>query len=51
MKEFLKVSDQKTVQSAFVRFYGLLYELKLSPQTNEAIAVLETKTIVAVISR
>ena len=35
----IKVNDQKTVHSAFVRFYGLLYELKLSPQTNEAISV------------
>jgi predicted nucleotidyltransferase component of viral defense system len=35
----IKVSDQKTVHSAFVRFYGLLYELKLSPQINEALSV------------
>ena len=35
----VKVSDQKTVQSAFVRFYGLLYELKLSPQPTEALSV------------
>jgi predicted nucleotidyltransferase component of viral defense system len=35
----IKVNDQKTVHSAFVRFYGLLYELKLSPQSNEAISV------------
>jgi predicted nucleotidyltransferase component of viral defense system len=34
-----KVNDQKTVHSAFVRFYGLLYELKLSSQTNAAISV------------
>ena len=35
----LKVNDQKTVNSAFVRFPGLLYELDLSPNTNEVIAV------------
>jgi predicted nucleotidyltransferase component of viral defense system len=35
----IKVNDQKTVHSAFVRFYGLLYELKLSPQPNEALSV------------
>ncbi len=35
----LKVSDQKTVHSAFVRFRGLLYELDLSPHRNEVLAV------------
>jgi predicted nucleotidyltransferase component of viral defense system len=35
----VKVSDQKTVHSAFVRFYGLPYELKLSPQPTEALSV------------
>ncbi len=35
----LKVSDQKTVHSAFVRFRGLLYELGLSPHRDEALAV------------
>ncbi len=35
----LKVSDQKTVQSAFVRFRGLLYELGLSPHRDEMLAV------------
>lgn len=35
----LKVSDQKTVKSAFVRFTGLLYELNLSPQQDEILAV------------
>lgn len=35
----LKVSDQKTVHSAFVRFPGLLYELGLSPQRDETLAV------------
>jgi predicted nucleotidyltransferase component of viral defense system len=35
----VKVSDQKTVHSAFVRFYGLPYELKISPQISEAFSV------------
>jgi hypothetical protein len=35
----LKVSDQKTVHSAFVRFSGLLYELGLSPHRDEMLAV------------
>jgi hypothetical protein len=35
----LKVSDQKTVHSAFVRFPGLLYDLGLSAQRNESLAV------------
>jgi predicted nucleotidyltransferase component of viral defense system len=35
----LKVSDQKTVQSAFIRFRGLLYELGLSPHRDEVLAV------------
>ena len=35
----IMVNDQKTVHSAFVRFYGLLYELKLSSQPNEALSV------------
>jgi hypothetical protein len=35
----LKVSDKKTVHSAFVRFPGLLNELGLSPQRNEALSV------------
>ena len=35
----IKVNDQKTVHSAFVRFYGLLYETHLSPQPNEALSV------------
>ena len=35
----IKVSDQKTVHSAFLRFYGLLFDLKLSPQQTEAISV------------
>nr|MDQ3007495.1 nucleotidyl transferase AbiEii/AbiGii toxin family protein [Chloroflexota bacterium] len=35
----LKVSDQKTVHSAFVRFPGLLYELNLSPHRDEMLAV------------
>lgn len=35
----IKVSDQRTVHSAFVRFPGLLYELALSPHADEALAV------------
>ena len=35
----LKVSDQKTVHSAFIRFRGLLYELGLSPHRDEVLAV------------
>jgi len=35
----LKVNDQKTVHSAFVRFPGLLFELGLSPQRSEVLAV------------
>jgi hypothetical protein len=35
----VKVSDQKTVHSAFVRFPGLLYELGLSPHQGEVLAV------------
>ena len=33
----VKVSDQKTVHSAFVRFPGLLYELALSPHRGEVL--------------
>lgn len=35
----IKLNDQKTVNSAFFRFYGLLYELNLSPQPTEALSV------------
>jgi hypothetical protein len=35
----LKVSDQRAVHSAFVRFRGLLYELDLSPHRDEVLAV------------
>jgi hypothetical protein len=35
----LKVSDRRTVHSAFVRFPGLLYELGLSPHRDEVLAV------------
>jgi len=35
----IKVNDQKTVQSAFIRFPGLLFELGLSPQRTEGLAV------------
>lgn len=38
-KTTLKVSDQKTVHSAFVRFPGLPYELKLSLHQEEVTAV------------
>jgi predicted nucleotidyltransferase component of viral defense system len=35
----IKINDQKTVHSAFVQFYGVLYELNLSPQSNEALSI------------
>jgi len=35
----LKVNDKKTVHSAFIRFPGLLFELGLSPQRGEELAV------------
>jgi hypothetical protein len=35
----LKVSDKKTVHSAFIRFPGLLFELGLSPQHSEVLSV------------
>jgi len=35
----IKANDQKTVNSAFIRFPGLLYELGLSPMLNEVLAV------------
>jgi hypothetical protein len=35
----LKVSDQKAVHSAFIRFPGLLFDLGLSTQRSEALAV------------
>ncbi len=35
----LKVSDSKTVHSAFVRFPGLLYELGLTAQRGEVLAI------------
>jgi hypothetical protein len=35
----LKVNDQKIVHSAFIRFSGLLYELKLTPHQDETLAV------------
>ena len=35
----LKVNDQKSVQNAFVRFPGLLFELGLSPHKDEFLAV------------
>ena len=35
----VKVNDQKTVHSAFIRFSGLLYELELTPHQDETLAV------------
>jgi len=35
----LKVNDQKTVQSAFIRFPGLLYDLQLSGLRSEKLAI------------
>ena len=41
-----KVSDQKTVHSAYIRFPGLLYELNLSPHRDEVLAVkIEVDTV------
>lgn len=35
----LKINDQKTVHSAFIRFPGLPFELGFSPQRNEVLSV------------
>jgi hypothetical protein len=35
----VKVSDQKVVHGAFVRFRGLLHELDLSPHTDEVLSI------------
>lgn len=35
----IKTNGQKTVNSAFIRFPGLLYEMGLSPMPNEVLAV------------
>ena len=35
----IKINDIKTVNSAFVRFHGLLFELGLSTQSNEVISI------------
>jgi predicted nucleotidyltransferase component of viral defense system len=35
----VKINDQRKVHSAFVRFPGLLFELGISPQRNEVLAV------------
>lgn len=35
----IKLNDSKVVHSAFIRFYGLLYELQLSPQPGEAFSI------------
>jgi predicted nucleotidyltransferase component of viral defense system len=34
-----KINDQKTVHSAFVRFYGLLYDLHFSAQRDESLSI------------
>lgn len=35
----VKLNDRKTVNSAFIRFSGLLSEMALSPQRNESLAI------------
>jgi len=35
----LKVNDRRTVHTAFVRFPGLLFDLQLSPNPDEALAI------------
>jgi predicted nucleotidyltransferase component of viral defense system len=35
----VKVNDRKTVNSALIRFPGILYELDLSPQRNEVLMI------------
>lgn len=35
----IRVNDSKVVHSAFIRFVGLLYELRLSPHRDEVLAV------------
>lgn len=35
----MKVNDQRTVHSAFVRFPGLLFELGISPHANEVFSI------------
>jgi hypothetical protein len=35
----IKANDQKTVNSAFIRFPGLLYEMGLSPMSSEVLSV------------
>lgn len=35
----IKVKDQKTVKSAFIKFTGLLYELGLSPMTSQVLSI------------
>lgn len=35
----IKLSDQKVVHSAFIRFRGLLHQLGLSPHRNEVLAI------------
>lgn len=35
----MKISDKRTVHSSFIRFPGLLYDLGLSPQRSEVLAI------------
>lgn len=35
----IKIKDQRTVKSAFIRFQGLLYELGLSPMASQTISI------------
>lgn len=35
----VKVKEQKTVKSAFIKFSGLLYELGLSPMTTQTVSI------------
>jgi len=35
----IKVSEQKTVSSAFIRFPGLMYDLELSPHLSQALSI------------
>jgi predicted nucleotidyltransferase component of viral defense system len=38
-KNEIKLSDKKTVSSAFIRFPGLLYELGMSPHASQALSI------------
>jgi hypothetical protein len=35
----MKVNEQKTVSSAFIRFSGLLYELDMSPHPSQTLSI------------